>query len=65
MTSDPIVDEVRSIRDAIARAHEYNVEEIFAMLRKLEEASNRTHVRLDPRTASILSGDHADMSQRQ
>ena len=47
MTLDPIVDEVRSHRDAIAKAHAYDIDAIFAMLRKRELESCRAHVRAE------------------
>jgi hypothetical protein len=36
MIADPIVDEVRAVRDSIASAHEYSIEAIFRTLRELE-----------------------------
>ena len=44
MKKDPIVDEVRAIRDAIAREHEYDLDAIFRMLREAESRSGRAHV---------------------
>jgi hypothetical protein len=49
MSRDPIVDEVRAIRDAIAREHNYDVDAIFHMLREREATSGRPHVTLPPR----------------
>ena len=49
MNVDPIVDEVRAIRDAIAREHHYDVDAIFTMLRGREAASGTPHVTLPPR----------------
>ncbi|WP_438031583.1 hypothetical protein [Sorangium sp. So ce204] len=34
MTPDPIVDEVRAIRDAIAKEHDYDIDAIFEALRR-------------------------------
>ena len=49
MTLDPIVEEVRGFRDAIAREHGYDIASIFEALRKMEVASGREHVSLPPR----------------
>ena len=44
MTADPIVDEVRAIRDAIAKEHGYDIDAIFEAFRRMEETSGRPHV---------------------
>ncbi|WP_437726360.1 hypothetical protein [Sorangium sp. So ce861] len=44
MITDPIVDEVRAIRDAIAQEHGYDIDAIFEAFRRMEEASGRPHV---------------------
>jgi hypothetical protein len=44
MSRDPIVDEVRAVRDAIARVHDYDIAAIFRMLREAEAKSGREHV---------------------
>lgn len=49
MTPDPIVDEVRKIRDSIAQEHGYNIDAIFEALRRMEETSGRPHVAPPPR----------------
>lgn len=49
MTKDPIVEEVRAVRDEIARESQYDLDEIFAALRKLETESPKPHVTLPPR----------------
>ena len=49
MTRDPIVEEVRAARDAIAKEHGYDIQAIFAALREMEEQSGREHVTLPPR----------------
>ena len=48
MSNDPIVDEVRQIRDAIAREHDYDLEAIFRMLQEAESKSGRSHVSPPP-----------------
>lgn len=49
MTRDPIVDEVRVIRDEIARAFDYDIDAIFEALRKLEQESGEPRLSLPPR----------------
>lgn len=48
MRKDPIVDEVRTIRDGIAREHGYDLGAIFRMLRDKEATSDREHVSPPP-----------------
>jgi hypothetical protein len=52
MIHDPIVDEVRTIRDEIARENNYDVDAIFRALQRLEAQSGRPHVSLSPRRLS-------------
>ncbi len=51
MTHDPIVQDIREIRDAIAQEHDYDLESIFNMLRAREAESGTPHVELPPRHA--------------
>ena len=44
MKKDPIVAEVRAIRDEIAREHDYDLDSIFRMLCEAEAVSTRVHV---------------------
>ena len=53
MSRDPILDEVRAIRDAIAREHNYDLDSIFRMLRSRETTSGRPHVTLSPRPLPV------------
>jgi len=48
MNRDPIVDEIRAIRDAIAREHNYDLDSIFQMLCDAESKSERVHVSPPP-----------------
>ena len=48
MKRDPIVEEVRAIRDEIARQHNYDLRAIMQMLRETEEKSGREHVSPTP-----------------
>ena len=49
MTRDSIIDEVRAIRDAIAREHDYDLESIFIMLREREAQSGKPRLVLTPK----------------
>ena len=53
MSRDPIIDEVRAIRDAIAKEHNYDLDSIFRMLRSRETTSGRPHVTLSPRPLPV------------
>ena len=52
MSRDPIVDEVRAIRDVIAREHNYDLDSIFRMLRR-QESRESPHVKLPPKRLRI------------
>lgn len=49
MIPDPIVEEVRAIRDEIAKECDYDIDRIFEELRRLEATSSAPHVSLSPR----------------
>ena len=49
MYRDPIVDEVRAVRDAIARDYEYDVKKLADALREEQRKSGRKVVHLPPR----------------
>ena len=51
MRDDPIVAEVRAIRDKLAAECGYDVEEIFRRIRKRQAESGLEYVRLPPRRA--------------
>ena len=55
MNKDPIVDEIRAIRDAIAREHNYDLDSIFQMLCEAESKSERMHVSPPPPEVEPLS----------
>jgi hypothetical protein len=67
MNRDPILDEVRSIREGIAKEHDYDVGAIFEMLRRSAASSRRVHVNLStsetpdvPRAAQLgVAADEA------
>jgi hypothetical protein len=47
--SNPIIDEVRAVRDAIAKEYDYDIAKIAEAVRAREIRSGRTFVRLPPR----------------
>ncbi len=49
---NPIVDEVRSVRDSIAKAYDYDIAKIAQAVREREVKSGGTYVRLPPRKPS-------------
>jgi len=51
MYQDPIVEEIRQIRDAHAKRFNYDLDEIFKDLKAKEKASARTYLRGKPRPA--------------
>ena len=55
MSRDEILDEVRNIRDSIAREHDYDLESIFRMLKRVEAESGRPHVVLPPKPAASVT----------
>ena len=60
MSADAIIDEVRAIRDAIAREHNYDVDDIFHMLRQREATNKEPHVTFPPRRPATPTGsEHA------
>jgi hypothetical protein len=48
-SSDPIVDEVRAARDAIAREFDYDIEHIARTMQERQAKGDRPVVRLPPR----------------
>ena len=49
MRSDPIVDEVRAIRNRLAAQCEYDVDQIFRRIRRRQVESGRNYVRYPAR----------------
>ena len=49
MTDDPIVAEIRKVRDANAAQFNYDLDAIFRDLKAKEKTSGRTYVRYQPR----------------
>jgi hypothetical protein len=72
MTRDPIVEEVRAVRDAIAKEHDYDISAIFEMLRELGLQSGEKRIVLSPRrtkraasVAAAQQGVAADDASRR
>jgi hypothetical protein len=62
MIRDSVVEEVRAIRDEIAREHSYDIDAIFESLRKAEACSDRAHVTLEPRKESRQPATASDLA---
>lgn len=54
MVDDPIVEEVRKVRDAYAKAFNYNLEAIAADLMKQQTTSGRKLVSFPPRKPIVV-----------
>ncbi len=52
MIRNAILEEVRAIREGIAKEHDYNVAAIFDMLRQTAASSERNHVNLSVTTTT-------------
>ncbi len=52
--SDPIINEVRAARDAIAKELEYDIEKLAEALKAREAESGREIVRLPPREVTVV-----------
>ena len=49
MPNDPIVDEIRAIRDAYAKQYDYDLDAIFEDIKKKEVESGRRFVSFPPK----------------
>ena len=54
MWKDPIVEEVRKVRDEHAKKFNYDLEKIVADLKKQQKASKRTFVTIPPRRPAVM-----------
>ena len=52
--SDPIVDEVRAARDAIAKEFDYDIERLARAIKAREAQSGREVVRLPPKKVTVI-----------
>lgn len=53
MWEDPIVEEVRKVRDAHAAQHHYDLKAIYHALKQEEAASGRKFVKLSPKRVKV------------
>jgi hypothetical protein len=53
MWDDPVVAEVRKVREAHAARFNYDLDAIFRDLKAKEQSSGRTYVRYPPRAARV------------
>lgn len=60
---DPIVAKVRAIRDEYARSLGYDLDRIFADIRKREARSGRTYVQFPHRLISPVEKGHDESDQ--
>jgi hypothetical protein len=51
---DSIVDEVRAVRDAIAKEFDYDIEKLAQAIKAREAESGRKIVRLPPRKVTVV-----------
>ena len=58
--TDPIIDELRAVRDEHAARFKYDVEEIFRDIQAQQEASGREYVRLPPRRVVSAQEDRRE-----
>lgn len=64
---DPIISEVRAVRDAHAARFNYDVTAIFRDIRRMQNKSGRKYVRLPARPVSVSgtsAASHTRKSQR-
>ena len=54
-TNDPIVSEVRAVRDKHATQFGYNLKEIFRDIKKKQKASGRKYVQYPSRVAVVTT----------
>ena len=52
--SDPIVDEVRAARDAIAKEFDYDIERIGRAMQERQAKNNRPVIRLPPKRIAVV-----------
>lgn len=57
MKDDPIVQEVRAIRDAYAAEFNYDLQALYENIKQLEKTSNKPHQRLLPKRIVTLFSD--------
>ena len=64
MFEDPIVTEIRKIREEYGAKFDHNLDAIFDDIKRRERASGRQYVRLPPRPSRRQSTTSAAQSER-
>ena len=64
MWRDPIVDELRTIRNTYAKTFDYDLNAIYHALRERETKSDRTFVSLPPKVSDRKRRKTREKSQR-
>lgn len=64
MTTDPIVAEVRAVRDRLAARFGYDLEAIFKHVKAMEAKSGRSYVQCPPRTLAPRDDDAGERGAR-
>ena len=64
MSSDPIVDEVRAIRNRLAAQCDHDVDEIFRRIRQRQVESGRNYVRHPARRVTTKKDTRASGADR-
>ena len=59
---DPIVDEVRAVREAHAAQFDYDLSAIFRDIRAMQDASGREYVHYPPRPSRRCAVDRSEPS---
>lgn len=62
--TDPIISELRAVRDAHAARFDYDVAAIFRDIRARQEVSRREYVRLPARSPIAPDAEHASSADR-
>ncbi len=62
MWQDPVVEEVRQIRDAFAAKYHYNLREMFEALKEMEDKNNRPTVSFPPRRIKSFQAKKAPVA---
>jgi hypothetical protein len=62
MMNDPIVAEVRKVREQHANKFNFDLNAIFRDLKQKEQASGRQYVSYPPRPSRLIASTHAEQS---
>ena len=64
MTTDPIVAEVRAVRDRLAARFDYDLEAIFRHVKAVEAKSGRSYVQCPPRALASREDNAGERGAR-